>query len=354
MKKIEILETNNLVDFCKSYNKDAKDLITKVRYTFGSIGYYASFLLFPIGDFFARRWLEKTSNPYLEEIDAIAESMLLNGTGITSGIHALNLSYEGGCSTGGFQEKGHENPLMLRILDWPSPGMGEHIFVLKQSTEAGEFYNITWPGVSGTFQALAPGRFAAAINMAPMKCHGLSLIGDWIKNRFIFYKTNALPPAHLLRQVFEQAKNYEEAKKILSDAPVSSPVIFTLTGVKEGEACVIERLENESRVREIGKGKQVSVTNHFQSDFSGRDKGWRPRPIESDKRSCQVKEIKLSDLIKDNNFSNLPYPIISKYTRLCLVADAKDGTLMVQGWEKFGPVTEVTRINSKLTNKNSN
>jgi hypothetical protein len=33
---------------------------------------------------------------------------------------------------------------------------------------AGEFFDVTWPGAVGTLTAVAPGRFAAAINQAPL------------------------------------------------------------------------------------------------------------------------------------------------------------------------------------------
>jgi hypothetical protein len=34
---------------------------------------------------------------------------------------------------------------------------------------AGEYYSVTWPGYVGTLTALAPDRFAAAINQAPLR-----------------------------------------------------------------------------------------------------------------------------------------------------------------------------------------
>ena len=34
---------------------------------------------------------------------------------------------------------------------------------------AGEFINVSWPGYAGTLTASAPGRFAAAINQAPLR-----------------------------------------------------------------------------------------------------------------------------------------------------------------------------------------
>jgi hypothetical protein len=40
-----------------------------------------------------------------------------------------------------------------------------------------------------------------------------------------------LPPAHLLRQVFEEAQSYAEAVERLCQTPVAVPVIYILAGV---------------------------------------------------------------------------------------------------------------------------
>ncbi len=101
---------------------------------------------------------------------------------------------------------------LLRVLDWPFPALGKQVMVVLQKGKAGDFYNITWPGVSGVYTAMAPGRFAAALNQAPMRMHGLGYAGDWLKNRLMAGRETGLPPAHLLRQVFEQADSYETAK----------------------------------------------------------------------------------------------------------------------------------------------
>lgn len=39
----------------------------------------------------------------------------------------------------------------------------------------------------------------------------------------------------------------------------------------------------------------------------------------------------------------LSYPMINQLTRLCMVANAKSGSLMVQGLEKHGAVTKIYR-----------
>ena len=52
-----------------------------------------------------------------------------------------------------------------------------------------------------------------------MRRHKLDIVTDWARNRAKVHKQRALPPAHLLRKAFEEAKNYEEAKHLLATRP---------------------------------------------------------------------------------------------------------------------------------------
>jgi hypothetical protein len=215
--------------------------------------------------------------------------------------------------------------------------------VAQQKTAVGEFYNITWPGLSGMFQGLAPGRFAAAINLAPMRKHGLGIAGDWLKNRIIAGRAKGLPPSHLLRLVFEQAKNYAEAKEMLCKTPIAAPVIFTLTGLIPGEGCIIERLENSAEIKELSVAQVVSTANEFHSSFAQIGKGWRPRMMDSAGRLRQSMEISTQELQQDH-FSWLRPPMLNSFTRLVMQADAATGLLMVQGYEGQGAVTNMFAV----------
>ena len=83
------------------------------------------------------------------------------------GIWFLNGSYEWGCTAAARDEDGA--PWLARTLDWPYPGLGRHLEVARMRGTAGEFFNVTWPGYVGVLTASAPGRFAAAINQAPLR-----------------------------------------------------------------------------------------------------------------------------------------------------------------------------------------
>ena len=321
------------VDLLRSYPDSARSLVVAARKTYGVWSQIVSSLLLPLIDHKSHAWLKRTRNPYLHEIETFHSILDMQG------VYSLNLSYEWGCTSGAYRN--YDSIEMMRILDWPFPKLGKYILVVLQNGKAGDFYNVTWPGISGVFNAMAPMRFCAALNLAPMRHHGRGFAFDWLKNRKIAKRQNGIPPSHLLRQVFEQAENYSAAKEMLANTPLAVPAIFTLTGLSEGEGCVIERLENSAEIRDIGADRQVAASNQFQTSLS---KGMNPRPFfNSQGRWQQACMLEGHELAKDN-FSWLIAPILNPFTRLCMVADAATGRLTVQGFEGIVAVTELFNL----------
>ena len=320
------------IDLLRAYPDKAYEIVRSAAGTYGLASRAASFIALPLADKKSLAWLKFNRNPYLYEIETFAEILE------TRGIYALNLCYEWGCTSGIYRT--NETPSLLRVLDWPFPALGQHVVITLQSGKAGEFYNLTWPAVSGVYTAMAPGRFAAAINQAPMRKHQSTCIGDWLKNRILTEKAEGLPPSHLLRRVFEQAVNYNDAKRILTETPIAVPAIFVLSGIYQGEGCVIERLETSAQVLELGAAQQLTATNHFNSSLASVGHGWRPREIDSEGRFQQSCSIHGYDL-EAEHFDWLRAPVINKHTKLCVIADAATNRLMAQGFEGMTKVTDV-------------
>jgi hypothetical protein len=322
------------IDLLRSYPDRARDLIRASRRSWGIWSELPSYLLLPVADRLSKRWLVKQNNPYRYEIETIAE--LLRG----QGGYALNLCFEWGCTSGVWNTG--ETASLVRVLDWPFPGLGKYMVVALQSGKAGNFYNITWPGMVGVFSAMAPGRFSAAINQAPMREHKFGFVGDWLKNRLELRKPKGIPPAHLLRQVFENAKTYEEAKEMLRITPLAMPAIFALAGTKKGEGCIIERLEEVAEVIDLA-GKYIASANHFISPLQQVGKGWRPREIDSAGRYDYACTLAARELDAPH-FGWLKSPAININTRLAMLADASEPRLMVQGFEGVMPVTAIFQL----------
>jgi hypothetical protein len=326
------------------YPKRAKDLITASRKTLCMGSELISRAVLPLGDRVSRDWLIETNNPYLEEIDHYADHLKV------AGVHALNICYEWGCTSGVYAKE--DGPALTRVLDWPFPKLGENIVVARQNGRAGDFYNVTWPGVSGMFHGMAPGRFAASLNQAPMRRHRLTYIGDWIKNRRKVFEAAGLPPAHVLRKVFEEAKNYEDAKERLARTPVALPVIYILAGIRKGEGCVIERTENDCAIRAI-ENDRVCASNQFETRLNAIGNGWRPRPNNSVGRLHQARTLPLAAI--DDQFSWFKPPIANSHTRLAMMACAVTGKLHVFGTQGQKPVTEerISLLTSAADQQNS-
>jgi hypothetical protein len=282
-------------------------------------------------DHFSKRWLKKASNPYLEEIDLIANAIH------RPGVYALNTCLEWGCTSGAWTSP--SGPFLRRVLDWPFPRLGEFPVVAQYHGRLGNYFNVTWPGFAGVLQAMAPGRFAASINQAPRRKHAGGFLGAWVAGRF---KTNtrlALPPVHLLRRAFETARDYASARTMLSMTPLAVPAIFTLTGIHPSEACVIERTEDAYAVRELADGR-VCAANAFTSQLNDSELGWKARPIDSFGRLAQAMGIPGDT----EDMSWFTAPIANVNSRLVMVANAATGALKVLGTAGRKPVTELFEL----------
>jgi hypothetical protein len=143
----------------------------------------------------------------------------------------------------------------------------------------------------------------------------------------------AIPPAHLLRSIFETAPDYAGAKKLLCETPLAVPAIFLLAGIQDGEGCVIERTETTNAIREMGTD-HVSAANHFER-LTGP---WRPRPIDSSGRAAGARALDGNAQIRD--FSWFTAPIANLNSRLVFNTAARTGTLGLMGTRGSAPTTE--------------
>ncbi len=283
------------------------------------------------GDRISRRWLEKAANPYTEEIADVAARLPGPGGWM------LNLSHEWACTSGVAPTADGGSSRLLHTLDWQMAGLGENLLAVRRHGLAGPWLDVTWPGFVGTLQGLAPGRFAAAFNQAPLRRRSGLFLADWAVQRAAFWRSRHLPPAHLLRQVFEEAVDYAEAKERLVETPLALPVIFALSGLKPDEGCIIERLETRAFVREA----PVAAANHWQAaGLAGHSRG-----VESEARSRLLSE-RLSGA--ESNLDWVVPPVLNELTRVALLAEAAGGRLAVQGYEAYGPATAVLEIEEPI------
>jgi hypothetical protein len=209
-------------------------------------------------------------------------------------------------------------------------GLGRDVVVARFQGKAGDYYNITWPGFVGVATAMAPGRFAAAINQPPLAKHSGIRPLDWALARMSYWRSGALPAMHLLRRVFDDCVNYQEAKRRLCVEPIAVPAFFTLAGIEPDEGCIIERRERSYAVREV----PACISNHWTT-FPIR--GWQ-RGVDTRARLDYMKTVFTSP---GNDFDWVAHPVLNETTRLAVIANAAEHRLIVRGFEADGPATDV-------------
>jgi hypothetical protein len=285
-------------------------------------------------DRLTRAWLRRSGSPYIGDIEAIAAVLKLPG------IWLLNGSYEWGCTALAREEAGA--PWLARTLDWPFSGLGRHAEVARMRGPAGDYFSVTWPGYVGVLTAMAPGRFAIAINQAPLWRRTRH---PWLRSYDIaanalhtWRRIHHIPPDQLLRAVFEECATFAQARRRLETTPIARPVIYTLAGARAGECCVIERTEE-------GFTTRVTATC-AANDWLDALTGWEGRvgadvvmtcsPAEAAAASRRRRET-LSDWrgsFADDSFGWLREPVLNRFTRLAVEMCAAEGTIRVAGYER--------------------
>lgn len=277
----------------------------------------------------SKAWLERADSPFLDEIDAVARAAGRPGAWL------LNCSYEWGCTSAVTPDPAGQGMRLLRTLDWPFHGLGRALMGARMTGAVGDWFNITWPGFAGVLTANCPGRFAVAFNQTPMFARRLGPIAfpmplDWVLNRVAMGKRRALPPAHLLRQVCDEAGDYTEAKQRICETPLAAPCFVTLAGVEPGEGCVIERHETGAIVHEAPS----AITNHWLTEgLTGH-----ARTRDTHDRLGRMQDV----MEQASDLDWVTAPILNSHTRLAAEMNPATGKSLVQGYEKDGAVSSAT------------
>lgn len=295
-------------------------------------------LLARLADPLARGWLRRSASPLVGEIGVIARTLGRPGIWLLHGAYAF------GCTA--LADESAEGPVLRRTLDWPFPGLGGLVEVTRQRGEAGEFLNVTWPGFAGVLTAVAPARFAASINQAPMRRRtsvGWLLWLDYVLNALAaFLASGRPPPEHVLRRAFETCTTFDEACRLLAREPIARPVLFLVVGCAAGERMLIEREGDQARIYR----DDTVVANAWRD----RSDGWRPRvcgegaPSENNRR--RMTAMAACTGAHPPNLEWAMAPVVNACTRLAVEMCASSGRLVVAGWEASGRVTAVTEVHS--------
>lgn len=280
-------------------------------------------------DLASRRWLERNASPYLPEIAHLARLSRLPG------VYYINVHYEWGCTTAARPNALGKSPILQRTLDWDVAGIGRYVLAARIASPLGGWINLTWPGFTGVIQAMAPGRFAAAINQPmPRRLSGIMPIDKLLALRAV-WRSPHIQPIHLLRRVFETAANYGAAKEMLATIPVATPAIFTLAGVRSHEVCVIERRPMEARFLEA-----TLAANEW------RTPEWHPRHYSAYENGARLRAMRMASPAWDPGLLWVTWPLLNRETRLAVMADPANGRLLARGYEEERPATHTLKLDA--------
>lgn len=289
--------------------------------------------LVPVLDALARRWLTRSKSPYIAEIRDISGALGFPG------VWFLNGSYQWSCTSLAREED--SVPWLVRTLDWPFPGLGRNVEIAHMRGRAGEFFNVTWPGYVGALTAMAPGRFAASVNQAPLKRRTLH---PWLRGFDIaanavrtYASVRHIPPDQLLRLVFETCLDYGEARMVLERTPIARPVIYTLAGCLAGQRCIIERTETEAQIFEDTTGA-ANDWLHARPMWEGRVGSaelFTRSYEEAGQRSRDRRESLAgwNGAFAQESFGWVTPPVLNKYTRLGVEMCPARGIIRAVGYE---------------------
>jgi hypothetical protein len=237
--------------------------------------------------------------------------------------------------------------LAVATLDWPFPGLGRHLEIARMSGAAGEYYSATWPGFVGVLTAMAPGRFAAAINQAPLwrrTRHPYLRLYDVAANAIATWSLRHIPPDQLLRQAMEQCATFAQARALLESTPIARPVIYTLAGCAPGERCVIERTEEGSSTRTEHTGAAndwLEPVEPWEARVGG-DLLFNCDYLGARANSCNRREALAAwnGQAGQGNFAWVVPPVLNPFTRIAAEMCAAQGIMRLVGYEQVAGVAE--------------
>lgn len=239
---------------------------------------------FAVSDSYLKKKHEQTNSRYAAELQA---------TDALAGrpqVYTLNESYDFFCTSASRIVDG--KPVLLSTLDWGKmPEICHALFHAECEGDHGPYdmYNVT--GYSGVFRGGAEGRFAVALNRAPVptlfnlpaiqkterehrlqdkaRSHKLGFVfnlaaaviafarGETIA-KFVStaksYTSREKTIPFVLREAFETAADFTQALDMAARTKLSGSGLMVMTGVDETENCAIYRTRNNCVIETTAAG----------------------------------------------------------------------------------------------------
>ena len=192
---------------------------------------------------------EIISEEYLDEIEFISSiSKFSPNEVLIANLYYDVLKFYFGCTAFAVENEGEIKH--ARNLDWWTENnlLSDYskVFIFQKDGKT-IFKTIGWVGFIGALSGVKPGKFSVTLNAVLSKDS----------------PEFATPISFLLRDVFNNADSFEEAKKKLEETTIASDCLLLLSGTKLSEMVVIERTPKRFATRGTQKNF-ISVTNDYK------------------------------------------------------------------------------------------
>jgi hypothetical protein len=165
-----------------------------------------------------------------------------------------NLAYDlvvgrPGCSTVALPGPG--GPVVARNMDWWPQDLLARASYLVRCSRGGrlEYATAGWPGAVGVVTGLSARGFAVVLN-AVTSAEGLARTG--------------YPVLLHVRRVLEDARDFDDALRMLAEETLAAPALFTLAGRRNEERVVIERTPTRHALRRPQGDEPLVTTNSYR------------------------------------------------------------------------------------------
>lgn len=195
----------------------------------------------------------RTGNRFHAEIVAMAGRAGVDWRDIM----LANISYDlalsfFGCTTIALPTS--EGPVLARNMDWwPEKLLARCSYEIRYLSDSDIRFTIFgWPGSIGVVTGMSSNGFAIALN---------AVIGEEGVNK------TGYPVLLHLRRVLEDAADYGEALKMLTDTKLAAPALLTIVGSDNDERAVVERSPTKHAIRRPVGNDPLVATNDYRMLF---------------------------------------------------------------------------------------
>lgn len=215
---------------------------------------------------------------------------------------AVDRAWLSGCTSFGAWGALTHNNLMLtgRNFDWEAAPVFERdrVLILYRPAKGIPFVSFAWAGMIGAVSGMNQAGVSVTLNGARGKPP--TSVGT--------------PIALVARQILQEARNLDDAVRIVSNSTVFVSELFLVGSHTDGRFVVIEKTPTHTAVRE-GTNSRIICANHFESESLKNDPNNLAFLADS---TSEQRHDRMSELIEQNKGSLAPEHVVEILRDRCL------------------------------------